>query len=227
MARTELHSGSATIGTTAVSVVSGTTTLSSSTVPGVYSFFFDTAAAAGQDLFRFQVREKVQASGVQRAVYQTTPGAGIQSLIYPSLILMHGWDATMAKVTGTDRSIGWSARQVTGATISEPFAGSALIGTTEFSLPNNSTTLTPRTEGGIYQLWVDTTPLATGDLYRLRVYEKVTAAGAQRRVEDFHLSPQGEVFVSPTLDLYHGWDMTLDKLAGTDRTLEWSIRRMV
>lgn len=227
MARAELHSGSATIGTTAVSVVSGTTTLSSSAVDGVYSFFFDTAAIAGQDLFRFQVKEKVRSAGTQRTVYQTTSGVGIQSVVYPSLLLMHGWDATVTKVTGTDRSIAWSARQVTGATISEPFSGSALIGVTEFSLPNASTTLTPRTEGGIYQLWIDTTPLAPGDLYRLRIYEKVIPAGAQRRIEDFHLSPQGEVFVSPTLDLYHGWDMTLDKLAGTDRTLEWSIRRMV
>jgi len=32
------------------------------------------------------------------------------------------------------------------------------------------------------------------------------------------------VFVTPSLLLIHGWDMTLLKVAGTDRAIDWSIR---
>ena len=33
--------------------------------------------------------------------------------VTPALVLMHGWDMTILKLAGTDRSIEWSIRQVT------------------------------------------------------------------------------------------------------------------
>jgi hypothetical protein len=32
--------------------------------------------------------------------------------VAPSLILLHGWDVTMTKVSGTGRTIEWSIRKV-------------------------------------------------------------------------------------------------------------------
>ena len=110
--------------------------------------------------------------------------------------------------------------------ISEAFAGSASISTTEYDLPSASTTLSSQTSDGIFQLFLDLNALAAGDEYQLRIYEKTRSTSTQRLVDETLLvgiQPE-PVFVTPALVLLHGWTMTLKKLAGTDRTIEWSIR---
>lgn len=115
MAITELYSGSATISTTEISLVSGTSTTQSITTDGIYQVFLDLNALANGDVFELRVKEKVRSSDTQRIVFlmsfanaQTSqPNAAT-----PSLILMHGWDVTIIKISGTDREIPWSIRQV-------------------------------------------------------------------------------------------------------------------
>lgn len=106
---------------------------------------------------------------------------------------------------------------------------SATIGTTEYSLPNNSTTLTPQTDDCVMQAWIDFGAMAAGDEYRVRVYEKVNGTGAtQRQVSNHYLSgTQSEpAFVLPSLILANGWDITVTKIAGTDRSIGWSLRKV-
>lgn len=111
--------------------------------------------------------------------------------------------------------------------LTEAFTGSATIGTTEYSCPNASTTLTPRGEDGVYQVWFDTGALAIGDQFRLRVYERVTSGGAQRIAYEAILTgAMADSWVFPSLMLMHGWDVTIQKLAGTDRSIAWSIRQV-
>jgi hypothetical protein len=115
MAIAELYSGSATISTTEISLVSGTSSLQSITTDGIYQVFLDLNAMANGDVFELRVKEKVRSADTQRNVYivsfanaQTSqPNAAT-----PSLILMHGWDITIIKISGTDRAIPWSIRQV-------------------------------------------------------------------------------------------------------------------
>jgi hypothetical protein len=94
----------------------------------------------------------------------------------PTLILINGWDVTLTKVSGTDRTIPWSIRQVASGAISEAFTNSASIGTTEWSLPRNASfdSDQSQTADGIYQVWFDLNALAAGDVYRVRIYEKMT-----------------------------------------------------
>lgn len=112
--------------------------------------------------------------------------------------------------------------------ITEAFAGSASIGTTEYSLTNNSTTIASQTTDGVYQVFLDLNALAAGDLYQLKVYEKVQSSSTQRVVYEAYIAgPAPEPnYVLPSLVLVHGWDVTLDKISGTDRTIEWSIRQV-
>lgn len=111
--------------------------------------------------------------------------------------------------------------------ISEAFSGSASIGTTEYSLTNNSTTLTAQTDDGVYQIFLDLSAMAAGDEYQIRVLEKCRSGDTQRQVYIAYVTnTQGELWVSPSLILLHGWEVTLDKIAGTDRTLNWSIRKV-
>jgi len=111
--------------------------------------------------------------------------------------------------------------------ITESHTGSATIGTTEYSLPNASTTLTPIVQSGVYQFFIDTGAMSFGDQYEITVYEKVTSGGSQRVIYNATLTGvMADSWVSPSLVLLHGWDVTVKKIAGTDRTILWSIRRV-
>lgn len=107
------------------------------------------------------------------------------------------------------------------------FEDSATIGTTEYSLPNDSTSLTARTESGVWQIMLDLNALS-GDTYTLKVYEKVQSGGTQRVIYTQSLtSADGPHFTVPvSLALKHGWDVTLTKASGTNRAIGWSIRRV-
>jgi hypothetical protein len=111
--------------------------------------------------------------------------------------------------------------------ITAAYEDSASIGTTEYSLPNDSTTLTPITVDGVYQAELYFDAMAAADQYQITVYEKVLSSGNQRiYYQAFITGVQSQAFVIPSLILMHGWDITVKKLAGTDRTVEWSIRQV-
>ncbi len=112
--------------------------------------------------------------------------------------------------------------------ISEPYSNTATISTTEYSLVNNSTTLASITDDGVYQVFVDLFNLAVGDEYEIKIKEKVTSGGTQRTLYTAYQDGDiDEPFVTPSLILLHGWDVTMKKIAGTDRLISWSIRKVV
>jgi hypothetical protein len=112
--------------------------------------------------------------------------------------------------------------------ISEPYTLSAVtVGTSELSIVSGTTTLQNITDDGVYQLYVEPFNMAKGDEYRIRGYEKIIAAGTKRKFFEWTLAgAQMEAFVTPTFILMHGWDMTLQKLVGTDRAFTASIRKV-
>lgn len=109
------------------------------------------------------------------------------------------------------------------------YENSASISTAEYSLPNvaayNSANV--KTDDGVFQVFLDLSAMVAGDQYELRIYEKVQSAGTTRVV--YYASFVGvQAFphvVLPSLVLMHGWDVTLDRTAGADRTIAWSIRQ--
>ena len=114
--------------------------------------------------------------------------------------------------------------------ITEAFAGTQSVTTTEHSLPRDATydSGQPQTGDGIYQVFVDVNAVAFGDEFLLKVYEKVQSSDTQRLVYQATITgPQAEpVFVTPALVLMHGWDVTIIRVTGTDRTITWSIRQI-
>lgn len=103
--------------------------------------------------------------------------------------------------------------------------GSNTVSTTEFSFPNNSTTRTPQTDDCVLQPYVDVNAMAAGDQFRFRVYETIN--GNQRVIFELTLTgaqPSAPVF--PSLVVMDGWDVTALKLAGTDRAIGWSLRKI-
>lgn len=114
--------------------------------------------------------------------------------------------------------------------IAEAISGSETVTTTEWSLATDTSydTADAQTTDGVYQVFIDFNALAVGDQYQIRVYEKVLSSSTQRIVDEWTVNGplSSPVWVSPTLILLHGWDITIDKIAGTDRAIDWSIRRV-
>jgi hypothetical protein len=113
--------------------------------------------------------------------------------------------------------------------ISESFNGSAAIGTTEYDLPSDSTTVSAQATDGIYQLFLDLSELTVTESYQLRIYEMVQSGGTQRVIDETVISgvqTNEPIYVTAALLLIHGWTYTLTKLQGTDRDIAWSIRQV-
>lgn len=105
---------------------------------------------------------------------------------------------------------------------------SASISTTEYSLPTDSTSRTAQTTDCILQTFIDFSAMAAGDEYVVKFYEKYDSAGTQRLVEQWSLSgaQARPMFTMPSMIVGEGWDVTVTKVAGTDRTIYWSLRKV-
>lgn len=99
---------------------------------------------------------------------------------------------------------------------------------TEYSLTNGSTSIAAQTTVGAFCIEVDVSALALGDVYEFRKYEKARAADTQRALLFATLADaqgaDGAGFTSPTFILGAGWDFTIKRTAGSDRTITYSVR---
>jgi hypothetical protein len=114
--------------------------------------------------------------------------------------------------------------------ISEPYElDGVTVGASELSIVSGTTALQTVTDDGVYQLWIDpVTNMAKGDEFIVRIYEKVEGTGGTKRVvlSQTLSDAQSEIWCSPMLILINGWDMTIQKVAGTDRAFDASIRKV-
>lgn len=81
----------------------------------------------------------------------------------------------------------------------------------------------PMTTQGYVQAIVDVAALAAGDLLQMTVYEKANA-GTQRVAWQAAIPPMAQSYVTPMFLLGEGWDVTLKKSAGADRSILSSVR---
>jgi len=222
------------IGTTAYSIPNGSTTPASIMTDGVLHLWVDPVQGGAMtkgDYFEIVVMEKVLSGSTQRkAMCACIGNAQAEPWVLPPLMLMHGWDMLIDKIAGTDRAMDASIRGNT-TTITQAYSMSAVsVGASELSIVSGTTSLQAITTEGIYQLWVDpiAASMAKADEFVIRIYEKVEATGGtKRQVFKQHLMDvQSQLFVSPMLHLRNGWDMTIQKISGTDRSFDASIRRV-
>ena len=102
------------------------------------------------------------------------------------------------------------------------------VGTAPISVVSGTTTVTDTVETGVFQLWVDGGAMLKGDEFKIKISEKVEATGGTRKnVFVATLSDvQSEIFVTPQLILMFGWNATIEKVAGTDRAFDASLRKV-
>lgn len=111
--------------------------------------------------------------------------------------------------------------------IAELYSGTEAISTTEHSLTTDTAGPDVDTTDGIFQVFLDVSDMVAGDELQIRVYEKCRSGDTQRIVYQSSLfgAQADPIFVLPSLMLLHGWDVTLDAIAGTITVL-WSIRQV-
>jgi len=111
--------------------------------------------------------------------------------------------------------------------IAQLYSGTKAVDTTEWSLTTDTAGPDADTTDGVFQLWLDLSDMIAGDQLQIRLYEKVRAADTQRLSAEWILTgaQTSLAWVSPSVILLHGWDWTLDALAGTITVL-WSIRQL-
>lgn len=111
--------------------------------------------------------------------------------------------------------------------ITEPFTGTEAVGATEHSLTTDTAGPDAETSDGVFQLFLDVSDMVAGDTLQIRLYETCRSGDTQRLAKEWILNGvQAEpIWVSDSFILLHGWDFTLDALAGTITVL-WSIRKI-
>lgn len=103
---------------------------------------------------------------------------------------------------------------------------SASISTTEYFLASDSTTATYQTTDVVLQVYLDLGAMAAGDEYEIKIYEKVDGTNAEVIYRATLNGAQSQMWVSPAFILGVGWEVSLDKLAGTDRTIPWTLAKI-
>lgn len=100
-----------TVSGTELSLVSGTSSLQAITTAGYYAVLIDgvSAGLAKGDRFRVTIKEKGRTGGTQRIRFQGDI-YGVQSQTWesPPVAMLNGWDITIQKISGTDRSFDYT-----------------------------------------------------------------------------------------------------------------------
>lgn len=98
---------------------------------------------------------------------------------------------------------------------------------TEVSLVTG-TTPAAQTNDCLIQVMVDgVTNMVKGDEFLLKIYEKARSGGTQRVCFQATLSDaQSELFVTPTLLMGNGWDVTMTRISASSRSFDTSVRQV-
>jgi hypothetical protein len=107
------------------------------------------------------------------------------------------------------------------------YTGSEAVTTTEWSLTTDSAGPDSDTTDGCFQPFIVIPAAATfSDLFRIAYYE--TVSGTQYKIFEADVRGSGvaECWVGPAMTLGVGWDMTIIKTSGTDRTIVWHINKV-
>ena len=113
--------------------------------------------------------------------------------------------------------------------ISEAFQDSATIGVSEYFLAADSTTQgSGQALDGVHQLFLELNNLVAGDIFRVRAWDAISSGGTARVIfEENVVGPVGTpMYVTPSLIQLHKWDFSVTRIAGSDRSIAWSIRKV-
>lgn len=103
---------------------------------------------------------------------------------------------------------------------------SVSVGSSAISLTNGNTTIATNTGNELVSAWVEIDSMAAGDEFEVRLLEKTRSAGSQVQRQAWRMPFGQNKLETPLFILGNGWDFTIIKIAGTDRTCQTSLRRV-
>lgn len=104
---------------------------------------------------------------------------------------------------------------------------SASISTTEYFLAANSTTASYQTTQCALQVFLDLSNLVAGDEFTVRLYEKVNGGSAMLVDSWVKAGAQAKpCMVIPSVLVGEGWEVSVQRTGGSDRTIAWSLRKV-
>ena len=117
--------------------------------------------------------------------------------------------------------------------ITELYASSADVSSATVSMVLASAGSTAITTDGAFQLWVDFSNMTASSAFEISFWERVLSGGTQRKfwTANFQGAQGVPIWVSPTVILMNGWDMTIVNTQATasasaPRHVDWSIRQV-
>ena len=104
---------------------------------------------------------------------------------------------------------------------------SASISTTEISIMTGTPTLTAQTTQGVVHCVIDFENSIAGDEWDVVMYEARASGQTQLPIWKAHIRGVSDPLVLPPVFLCNGWNITIKRTAGSDRTIYWSVRQDV
>lgn len=110
--------------------------------------------------------------------------------------------------------------------MSAPFTSthdSATISTAEYFLASDSTTAVYQTTACIRRGWIDFSAMTAAETYDVTAYEKVNGSSAKVAWSARLVGVQAELFEITPQAVAEGWEISVTKVAGTDRSIGWQL----
>lgn len=130
--------GSASVGASEISAISGTTSLQSSTTAGNLEVWSDVTSLTAAEVLQVRIVDKVNGGSQNNAWISFPKGVQPTGLIRVwAGFVAEGWDVRFQMVTGSARTIGWSLRQNVGD-VNALTAGSSAVTSIQSGLATSS-----------------------------------------------------------------------------------------
>lgn len=100
---------------------------------------------------------------------------------------------------------------------------SPTVGTSPYYCGAQSTTPSYRTDDAIVQLKIDINAVVAGDEFLVKGLEKIDGTNVRTIYEATILPQSNKGWVSPMFMLRVGWDWSIEKVTGTDRSLPYDL----
>lgn len=104
---------------------------------------------------------------------------------------------------------------------------SATISNTEYFLASDSTSASYQTTAGVLRGWIDFSAMTAAETYDVKAYEKVNGSAAKLRWQARLVGVQAELFELLPQAVSEGWEISVTKVAGTDRSIGWALNHDV
>lgn len=212
---------SASISTTEYFLFGNSTTASYQTTDAWVQASLDLSNCVAGDEFLIKIYEKIDTTNA-RVVWSSSVLGTQPAMTTPSLMLANGYEISVIRVSGSDRTIPWTIYTSSGNIVSAN--NSPTISTTEYYLFSDSTTPTYASTDRVLQTMIDFSNMAVGDAFRVRVYEKIDGTNVKAVYDTTLVGTQSHAWVNPARFVGNGYEISVTKTAGTDRTVPWSYR---